>query len=310
LHVQLAACTVGRFVTGTQNDVMILDDNWFTERCNESGSAFSLKLKKKLHEEQTPFQIIEVYQTESFGTLLVLDGYIMLTDRDNFIYHEMMTHPALYTHPGPKRVVIIGGGDCGSLREVLKHPEVEQVWQVEIDERVTRVAERFFPALCELNHDPRAKLLFEDGIRWMAQAAPASLDVVIVDSTDPIGPAQGLFSEAFYCDCYQVLGEQGLLVQQSESPLFHLNLIRTMHATLLSTGFTDVASLHFPQCAYPSGWWSATLAAKDLVLDSFREEDAQHKPFKTRYYNATIHRAARVVPQFFSEALSQLVQDT
>src|SRR5439155_10962993 len=123
----------------------------------------------KLHEEQSAYQRIEIYQTETFGKLMTLDGLVMVTDRDNFIYHEMMSHPALYSHPCPTRVLIIGGGDCGTLREVLKHPTVELAEQVELDERVTRVAERFFPDLCESNRDPRARLHFADGIAWVAK---------------------------------------------------------------------------------------------------------------------------------------------
>ena len=125
---------------------MALDDaNWFTEVCDEGGTAFSLRIREKLHEEQSDYQHIAIYETETYGRLMVIDGFIMLTDRDNFLYHEMMSHPALYTHPAPRRVLIIGGGDCGTLREVLKHPEVERADQVEIDERVTRLAEEYFP---------------------------------------------------------------------------------------------------------------------------------------------------------------------
>ncbi|MGD8827221.1 MAG: polyamine aminopropyltransferase, partial [Gammaproteobacteria bacterium] len=204
---------------------MALDDkHWFTEPVPEAGLAMSLKVTDKLHEEQSDFQRIEIYETEGFGTLMVIDGFVMLTDRDNFVYHEMMSHPALFTHERPRRVAVIGGGDCGTLREVLRHPEVEEAWQVEIDERVTRLAEKFFPELCDSNNDPRARLLFDDGIKWVADAEPGSLDVIIVDSTDPIGPAEGLFNEAFYRSCHRALGEGGILVQQSESPLLHLNL--------------------------------------------------------------------------------------
>ncbi len=275
-----------------------LDEHrWFTEICEEGGSAFSLKLRGKLHEERTPFQRIEIYDTEFFGHLMVIDGFVMLTALDNFLYHEMMAHPALFTHPDPKRVVIIGGGDCGTLREVLRHAGVEHALQVEIDERVTRLAEQYFPELCESNDDPRAEFLFGDGIRWMKEAEPGSVDVVIVDSTDPIGPAEGLFTEAFYRDCHRALGGHGLIVQQSESPLFHLDsIIRPMHRAMRAAGFGDTHSLQFPQPCYPSGWWTATLAGKGDIR-TFRETDAAAKPFPTRYYNAAIHRAALATPE-------------
>src|SRR5688572_22552851 len=159
----------------------ITEKNWVTEIHGKDGSAFSMKLGEKLHEEQSPYQKLEIYATETFGNLMLLDGCVMLTDRDNFLYHEMMSHPALFTHPNPKTVVIIGGGDCGTLREVLKHKGVEEAWQIDIDERVTRLAEKYFPSLCESNHDPRAKLHFIDGIQWMKDRAPNSVDVIIID---------------------------------------------------------------------------------------------------------------------------------
>ena len=278
-------------------------DGWYTEEWADQGSAISLRVKEKVHDEQSPYQRIEIYETETFGTLMTLDGLVMVTDRDNFVYHEMMAHPALFTHPAPRRVLVIGGGDCGTLREVLKHDEVEHVDQVELDERVTRVAERFFPELCAANDDPRAHLHFQDGIRWVAEVQPGSYDVIIVDSTDPVGPAAGLFGEAFYRDCHRALKTDGIVVGQSESPLFHATLIKEMHEALRGANFLDVATIHFPQCTYPSGWWSATLARKDAALAGFREEDCRERPFATRYYNAGIHQAAFASPEFLFKTL-------
>ena len=277
---------------------MSLDKNWYTEEWAGQGSAISLKIKNKVHDEQSTYQRIEIYETETFGTLMTLDGLVMVTDRDNFVYHEMMTHPALFTHPAPKRVLIIGGGDCGTLREVLKHKTVELVEQVELDERVTRVSEKFFPELCESNHDPRTRLHFADGIKWVADAKPETYDVIIIDSTDPVGPAAGLFSEAFYKNCLRALRPRGITVGQSESPLFHANLILSVQKSFKAAGFQDVATLHFPQCTYPSGWWSATMACKDGSTAEFRAAAASAKPFATRYYNSDIHIAARAQPEF------------
>jgi len=284
---------------------MTLDETWYTEQWADEGSAISLRIKRKLHDERSPYQRIEIFETETFGRLMTLDGLVMVTDRDNFVYHEMMSHPALFTHPDPRSVLIIGGGDCGTLREVLKHPRVQRVEQVELDERVTRVAEQFFPTLCESNSDPRAHLHFADGIKWIAEAKAESYDVIIVDSTDPVGPAAGLFSVDFYGDCRRALSECGVLVGQSESPLFHANLIVTVHKAMREAGFADIATSIFAQCTYPSGWWSATLACKQGAAGAFRERDADARPFTTRYYNAGIHRASQVLPQFLSEALAR-----
>lgn len=277
---------------------MSLDHNWFTEADTRNGSAFSLLIKNKLHEEQTPYQKLEIYDTEKFGHLMVLDGYIMLTQRDNFLYHEMMTHPVLFSHPIPKNILIIGGGDCGTLQQVLRHSCVEQVTQIDIDERVTRAAEKFFPELCSDNNDPRACLEFDDGIEWIKNTPSESLDIIIVDSTDPIGPAQGLFNLDFHRNCLKALRSGGILIQQSESPLLHLDtILKPLRQNLKTAGFQDVQSLLFPQPVYPSGWWSATLAIKNSSLAFHREPEARTKPFQTHYYNSEIHKAAFALPE-------------
>jgi spermidine synthase len=284
---------------------MVGSPGWFTEIYPKQGSAFSIKVTSKLEEVQSPFQKIEMFDTEWFGKLMIIDGCTMVSDRDNYLYHEMMTHPVLYTHPNPKRVWVIGGGDCGSLKEVLKHPEVEEAIQIEIDEEVTRLAEKYFPDLCSSNSDPRAKLLFIDGIQWVKDAPDNSVDVIIVDSTDPVGPAEGLFNQAFYKECLRCLGANGILVQQSESPLFHEDLIMDMHSTMRSAGFSQTQTFYFPQCLYPSGWWSGTMASKG-GLDGFREVVAREAPFESRYYNTDIHKAAFATPSFMKRRIAAL----
>ena len=283
---------------------MMNPSQWFTEQVPGAGSAFSLEIKQKLHEEQSEYQFIEIYETETFGNLMVIDGCTMVSTRDNFFYHEMMSHPVMYTHPDPKRVWIIGGGDCGTLREVLKHPSVEHVVQIDIDERVTRLAEIYFPELCESNNDPRADLKFIDGIKWVKDAEPGSVDIIIVDSTDPIGPAEGLFGEAFNRDCFNCLSEKGIVIQQSESALYHLKLMGEMREAMNSAGFGHLQTLFFPQCIYPSGWWSATMASKSDI-SRFREQDSANKGFDTVYYNVDIHKAALAQPEFFKKAMTR-----
>jgi len=278
--------------------------DWFTEYDEGGGSAFSLRLRAKVHEEETPFQKIAIYATTDYGHLMVIDGCTMLSDRDNFIYHEMLAHPALFSHRAPRRVAIIGGGDCGTLREVLRHRSINEAVQVEIDERVTRLAEQYFPELTAANKDPRARLRFEDGIAWVRAAPPERLDLIIVDSTDPVGPAEGLFSAPFYADCLQALGPGGLLVQQTESPLYHRELLGATRRAMCEAGFAAVKTLLFPLPIYPSGWWSATVACKDGPVDGFREGEVRERPFATRYYNAEVHRAAFAVPEFLRSVLA------
>lgn len=277
------------------------DKRWIDER-HDSGSAIGYEIEALLHSERSPYQQIDVYRTRTFGHALTLDGCWMVTDRDNHLYHEMMSHPALLSHPDPRDVVIIGGGDCGTLREVLRHDTVTRVVQIELDERVTRVAETFFPALCEANGDPRAELRFEDGIAWMERGAPASADVIIVDCTDPVGPAAGLYDVPFFRTCHRTLRPGGILIQQSESPLLHRDLLAALRARLPAAGFAAVRHLHFPQPCYPSGWWSATMARRDEDFTLFREAAADALP--TRYYHAAIHRAAQVLPKSLADEVA------
>ncbi|RUR31356.1 polyamine aminopropyltransferase [Vreelandella nanhaiensis] len=281
------------------------DDQWFTEVFDSHGSAFSLKISEKLLDVQSEYQHLEVYATETYGNLMVLDGCVMLTDRDNFLYHEMIAHPALFTHPAPKRVVIIGGGDCGTLKEVLRHPGVEKVTQIDIDEEVTKAAERFFPALVEANDDPRAELLFADGVKWVDDAADESIDVLIIDSTDPVGPAEGLFKTDFLKRCHRILKADGVMVQQSESPLYHSgSIIRELRHDMREAGFDSVATLPFPQPVYPSGWWSVTLAGKGTNVETFREEAAASHEMPLQYYTVDAHRGALALPPFMRKAFA------
>ncbi len=281
------------------------DDQWFTEVFDSHGSAFSLKITEKLLDVQSPYQHLEVYATETYGNLMVLDGCVMLTDRDNFLYHEMIAHPALFTHQDPKRVVIIGGGDCGTLKEVLRHPGVEKVTQIDIDEEVTKASERFFPSLVEANGDPRAELLFADGVKWVDDAADESIDLLIIDSTDPVGPAEGLFKTDFLKRCHRILKSGGVMVQQSESPLYHSgSIIRELRNDMREAGFDSVATLPFPQPVYPSGWWSVTLAGKSTNVESFREEAAASHEMPLQYYTVDAHRGALALPPFMRKAFA------
>ena len=272
---------------------------WFDEAFGDEGTKFGLAIKHKCHDEQTPYQHLEVYETETFGHLLVLDGCIMLTTRDNFLYHEMLTHPALFTHPNPKRVVIVGGGDCGTLKEVLKHPQVKSACQVEIDERVTWAAQTYFPEICDNNNDPRATFFYEDAAAWIQNQADQSIDLLIIDSTDPIGPAEQLFGPAFLRAAYRALAVDGIIVQQSESPILHSKtLIADLEEKLLGAGFHLPQQVLFPQPSYPSGWWSATMAFKATQRPTPRYQDIESKTWPTQYYNRAIHDAALAQPEF------------
>jgi spermidine synthase len=285
---------------------MMTSNTWHYENFEYTGSAIGFRIVKKLDEVQSPFQKIEIFETTDFGNLMLIDGAMMVSTRENFFYHEMMSHAAIYTHAKPKNIVIIGGGDCGTLRECLKHADVESVVQCDIDEQVTRMAEKYFPELCESNNDPRATVMFDDGIAYMQNAAPGSIDIIIVDSTDPVGPAEGLFNQAFYENCFKALRQDGLLVQQSESPLALMHLIQEMCGAMADAGFKNFRTLPFPQPCYPTGYWSCTIASKsEMDLGQFRFQDASEKAFETEYYNAGVHQGALAQPEFIKRALKQ-----
>lgn len=284
---------------------MTTHPDWFIERFQTTGSAIGFQIIEQLDHVQSPFQTIDIYKTTDWGNLMVIDGAIMLTTRDNFLYHEMISHPALFTHPHPQRVVIIGGGDCGTLREVLRHPEVTQVTQCDIDEQVTVLAQRHFPELCQANNDPRATLRYADGVVYVRQLPANSIDLLIVDSTDPIGPAEGLFNTAFYRSCFTALTAHGLLIQQSESPLTQIPLIQQMQVAMHQAGFQSFRTLPFPQPCYPTGWWSVTIASKQHNAPfTYRRDDAHTNPFQLQYYCLANHDSALIGPPFLAQALA------
>lgn len=277
------------------------ETQWIHELLDSSGSAIGFRVREHLHHEQSEFQTIDVYESTDFGRLMALDDCWMVTQRDNFIYHEMLAHPALYSHAAPTNVAIIGGGDCGTLREVLKHACIESATQIDIDERVTRVSEQFFPELCSSNDDPRVSLLFEDGMAWIDRCEDGSRDLILVDSTDPVGLAEGLVSESFFRRCHRALSDQGIIGMQSESPLLHVDLLKTLRLRLANAGYTDIRHHLFPQPCYPSGWWCVTLACKSgqFADEPRREVDER---MDCRYYNAAIHQASSVYPSFLRAA--------
>ncbi|MGE5422974.1 MAG: polyamine aminopropyltransferase, partial [Ignavibacteriales bacterium] len=193
-------------------------ENWLKEEHTE-GYYVAWKVNGVLLEEKTPYQKISVVDTVDFGRALVLDGMVQTTDRDEFIYHEMIAHVPMMAHPDPHKVLVIGGGDGGVVREVLKHSTVRHIDLVEIDQRVVEVSRQYFPAIALGLDDPRSHLHFTDGVQFVKDAA-SDYDVVIVDSSDPIGPAVQLFNEDFYKNVYKILREDGIMTAQAESPTF------------------------------------------------------------------------------------------
>lgn len=271
---------------------------WLDER--ESDSLFIRhRVVQSVHKERSKYQEIEVVDTVDFGRMLLLDGVIQTSIRDEFIYHEMLAHVPLFSHPKPERVLVIGGGDGGTVREVLRHPGVRQVHLVEIDERVIEVSKEYLPQIsCGLS-DRRVKVTVGDGIEYVSQIK-GLYDVILVDAPDPEGPAEGLFTADFYANARRALRKDGLLAAQTESPFTQPQLVMDIY---------DCISGAFPACklytaqipTYSVGLWSFALAlTRPEMLGKHRRPA---KGFGTRYYNAQIHDAAFALPQFVVDQL-------
>ncbi len=274
---------------------------WFSD-VHQNQYGISLRIKETLFRKKSPYQLVEVMDTEGFGRLLTLDGTIMCTERDEFVYHEMLAHVPLCTHPDPREVLIIGGGDGGTLREVLKHPSIRRADLVEIDEEVIQASRRFLPTLNTGFDDPRTRILCRDGIEFVKEQREG-YDVVLVDSTDPIGPAVGLFETAFYKDVFGALRAEGILGVQSESPFFDGELMGSIYSNL-RTLFPHVAPYLAPVVTYPGGHWSFTFAGKTQnPLEGPHAERYHQREFETRYYTPEVHHAAFQLPRFIQDLL-------
>lgn len=266
-------------------------DLWVTEYQTPS-LGFSCKATETLRVEQTPFQQLSVVRTEQFGKMLLLDGMVMTTDKDEYVYHEMITMVALNAHACPRNVLIIGGGDGGALREVVSHPAVEQATLVEIDERVVQAARDFFPELsCSFGED-KARVIIDDGIKFVKQHQNF-FDVVVVDSTEPVGPAVELFSPAFYQNVFHALKEDGILVVQSESPFFNQDVIKMAYSGIKE--IFPITRLYLASIpTYPSGLWSFTIGSR-----KYQPERMQHRHYQhCKYYTPEVHEAAFKLPAF------------
>lgn len=278
-----------------------LADGWFTEE-NMGAARTGLRVRATLHEEQSDYQRIAIYDTAFFGKLMTIDGVVMLTERDEFVYHEMLMHVPLCAVPDPKQVLIIGGGDCGSLREALKHPNVERVVQCDIDERVTRVSERFFPWVGEAAADPRAELIFDDGIRYIEEHKN-TFDVIAIDSTDPVDHAVGLFRREFYEKVAAALRPGGVMTAQTESPHWEAHTVGAIYAEQRAA-FTHATAYASWVPTYPSGCWTMAFASNDRNWDAhFDTERAERLETQCGYYNRAVHGAAFALPTFARQAV-------
>lgn len=258
--------------------------------------SLGLRVREILRHEKTPFQELLVVDSLEMGRVLFLDGCFMVSEKDEFFYHEMIAHVPLFAHPDPQDVLVVGGGDGGTLREILKHPSVKKAVVCDIDKRVTDASRDFFPTVSSALDDPRAEILHQDAIPYVREMKGA-FDVIMVDSTDPVGPAVGLFEEEFYRSLLGALKPGGIVVAQAESPNLLGHVVRKVVKTL-GTVFPHTALYLGPMPTYPGGLWS--YAAGMLQGDLSPKRDGH---LDTRYYSPEIHRAALALPPFVKELL-------
>lgn len=267
-------------------------------------------ITKKLYSKQSDFQKVEVYETKGFGKMLLNDDLVMVTEADEASYHDMITHVPMFTHPNPKRVLVIGGGDGGTAREVLRHSTVESAVMVEIDGAVIEACKEFIPQTASELNNPKLELLIEDGVNYMkmARASGDKFDVIIVDSSEPFGPSTPLFNLDFYKDVYECLSDDGIVVSQGESPFYDETMQKKL-LSLVNELFPISLIYNYSNLTYPGGLWSFTFGSKKhhpiKNLDTTRIEQSN---LDFEYYNSDIHKGAFALPNFQRKHLQEFLK--
>jgi len=278
---------------------------WYTDE-HTPDVRFSMKTAVQIASKKSALQQIDILDTPAYGRVLVLDGGLMITEKDEFIYHEMLAHVPMAVHPNVKNVLVIGGGDGGTVRELVKYRGIESIDLVEADKDVVLLAKKHLPfTSCKLR-DKRVGVWFEDGLRYV-RGKKAEYDLIIVDSPDPYGPAEGLFTRAFYGTCFKALKEDGILINQHESPFYaaHQKSVRDAHRHIaIEFPLSTVYQCHIP--SYPSGHWLFGFASKKYhPIDNLDEKRWNKLGIKTGYYNTDLHRGAFALPNYVKDLLNQ-----
>lgn len=279
---------------------------WFSEE-HTPNVKFSIRVDRQLYSGKSEFQRIDVFESPEFGRFLVLDGYMMLTEMDEFIYHEMITHVPMAVHPDVRDVLVIGAGDGGVIRELARYPEIRHIDMVEIDALVVEVCRKYLPkTACHLD-DPRLSIHYEDGLRFVRTKKDA-YDLIIVDSTDPFGPGEGLFTREFYGNCYKALREDGILINQHESPYYPEDALACQRAhknIVESFPISKVYQAHIP--TYPSGHWLFGFASKKYhPLRDLKDTKWNLRGLKCRYYTTMLHKGAFYIPAYVEDMLKDV----
>jgi len=270
----------------------------FIEKDPYAPIQYSYEVTKILYQGKSRFQDIMVFENPFFGRILVLDGVVQITERDEFFYHEMLVHMVMNSHPDPKKVIVIGGGDGGTVREVLKHSSVEKVYFIEIDEEVINVSKKFFPSVAGGVNDKRVEVKCMDGAEFV-KGRSSDIDVVIVDSTDIVGFAKSLFTKKFFSSIKNCLSENGMFVTLSESLHFHKDIVVEVQKTMKSV-FPVVDLYTAPIATYAGNWWSFSVGSKKLDPREIRRKNKM----KTKYYSEEIHKTSYLPKEMYGKLLS------
>jgi len=278
---------------------------WFTEQHTDN-AKFSFKVDKQLVSVKSEYQRIDVFDTYEFGRVLVLDGVMMLTEKDEFIYHEMITHIPMAVNPDIKKVLVIGAGDGGTIRELTRYPGIERIDMAEIDKLVVDVCREYLPQTASRLSDERVNIYFEDGLKFV-RTKNNEYDLIIVDSTDPFGPGEGLFTREFYGNCFKALKDNGILVNQHESPYYENDARALVKAHKNIKAIFPISMLYQANIpTYPSGYWMFGFASKKYHPVHDLDEDRWNRVgINTRYYNTELHKGCFALPNYVKELLGQ-----
>jgi spermidine synthase len=277
---------------------------------NES-IALSIHIRGEcLFKEESPYQTVEVFDTYGNGKMLTIDRMVMCTEADEASYHEMIAHVPMQTHPGVKDMLVIGAGDGGTIRELVRYSGIEQITMVEIDEAVVRASKQFLPTISSAFNHPKLNLLIDDGIKFVKEAADTSYDLIIVDSSDPVGPSEGLFTKSFYEDVYRCLRPGGVVTIQSESPSYNPKAFVELNQCLKQVFGIDRVHCYLVFIPmYPTGMWSLTYCSKQgsHPIKNFDYNKAAQfaEEHNLRYYNADVHQAAFCLPTYVKKMINE-----
>lgn len=278
---------------------------WIEEKSNENLKQ-GYRVKKVLFSGQSPFQKVEIVETYGHGKMLLNDGLVMTSQRDESIYHEMISHPALFCLPQASKVLIIGGGDGGTAREVLRHSHIRECIMVEIDEMVVEASREFLPETSCSFQDPRFKLIIDDGVKYLKNCQEV-FDLIIIDSTDPIGPATPLFNESFYQDVKRCLKDEGIVIAQGESPFYEVPMQRKL-LSIIHELFNISCIYNFHNLTYPGGLWSFAYGSQRIhPQDHFEAKRVEDSQLDFHYYNSDTHRASFMLPEFMKKNLGEFL---